>query len=315
MKQFFKKMWDIIKLTFKYFSEKRVMKLSAALAYYTVFSLPALLIIIIWISDLFYGRDAIEGTIYGQISSFVGKDAAIQIQDTIRNASYGGDGKFATIIGLITLILGATSMFSEIQDSINFIWRLQAKPKEGRGWLHLIINRLLSFSVVVSLGFLAMVSLLINGLMDAFSSQLTKAFPDMTIYIIYGANFLLTFLITSFLFAIIFKVLPDANIKWKDVRAGAITTAILFMLGKFVIGFYLGQNKMTSAYGAAGSVIVILLWVYYSAVILYLGASFTRAYAHERGQGIYPNKYAVWVEQVEVHSKESIEDHQEQHKS
>jgi len=152
-------------------------------------------------------------------------------------------------------------------------------------------------------------------LMDAFSSQLTKAFPDMTVYIIYGANFLLTFLITSFLFAIIFKVLPDANIKWKDVRAGAITTAILFMLGKFVIGFYLGQNKMTSAYGAAGSVIVILLWVYYSAVILYLGASFTRAYAHERGEGIYPNKYAVWVEQVEVHSKESIEHHQEQHKS
>jgi membrane protein len=288
------------------------MKLSAALAYYTVFSLPALLIIIIWISDFFYGRAAVEGTIYGQISGFVGEEAALQIQQTIRNATVASDSYFATIIGLITLIFGATTMFSEIQDSINLIWRLKAKPKKGKGWLLLIINRLLSFSIVVTLGFLALVSLLINGLMDTFSNHLREQFQDIAVYVIYGFNFFLTFLITAFLFGIIFKVLPDADIKWKDVRAGAITTAIMFMLGKFVIGYYLGHNRMSSAYGAAGSVIVILLWVYYSAVILYLGAAFTRAFAHERGKGIYPNKYAVWVEQVEVESKESIEEHQEQ---
>src|SRR6266536_137067 len=132
------RMWTILKLTFKYFFEKSVMKLSAALAYYTIFSLPGLLIIVIWISDFFYGRAAVEGTIYGQISGFVGKDAALQIQETIRNATSSSTSRFATIIGLITLLVGSTSMFSEIQDSINLIWRLKAKPRKGRGWLHLI---------------------------------------------------------------------------------------------------------------------------------------------------------------------------------
>lgn len=312
MRRLLKQMWTIIKLTFKYFLDKRGMKLSASLAYYTIFSLPALLIIIIWVSDFFYGRAAVEGTIYGQIESFVGQDAALQIQQVIRNANYSGDSHFATIIGLITLILGATSMFSEIQDSINFIWRLKAKPRRGKGWLRLIINRLLSFSIVITLGFLALVSLLINGLLDVFIDHLKDRFPDLTVYLVYIINIVLTFLITAFLFGVIFKVLPDAQVKWKDVRAGAITTAILFMGGRFLIGYYLGHNRMSSAYGAAGSVIVLLLWVYFSAVILYLGAAFTRAFAHERGKGIYPNKYAVWVEQVEVESKESLEHHQEQ---
>lgn len=287
------------------------MKLSAALAYYTIFSLPALLIIIIWISDVFYGREAIEGALYGQLSKFIGDNASVQIQETIKNASYSGESYFATIVGVVTLVLGATSMFTEIQDSINFIWRLKTKPKKGKGWLLLIINRLLSFSLVVSLGFLLLVSLLINGLLDIFIDHLTKRFPDLTVYLVYAVNILLTFIVTSFLFGIIFKVLPDAKVKWKDVRAGAFTTALLFMGGRFLIAYYLGQNKMSSAYGAAGSVIVLLLWVYYSAVILYLGACFTRAYAHERGSGIYPNKYAVWVENVEVHSKESLDQHQE----
>jgi membrane protein len=304
-------MWAIIKLTFKYFLEKRVLKLSAALAYYTIFAIPGLLIIVIWISDFFYGRAAIEGTIYGQISSFVGDDAALQIQQTIRNATSSSEGRFATIIGFATLILGATSMFSEIQDSINFIWRLKTKAKKGWGILKIIFNRLLSFSMIIVLGFLALVSLLINGIMQIFIGYLQRQFPDVTVYVVYGLNILLTFLITAFLFGIIFKVLPDAHIKWKDVRAGAVTTAILFMVGKFAIGYYLGQNRMSSAYGAAGSVIVILLWVYYSAVILYLGACFTRAYAHERGWGIYPNSYAVWVEQVELESKEDLHEHKE----
>ena len=310
MRVLISRMWTIIKITFNYFLEKRVFKLSAALAYYTVFALPGLLIIVIWISDFFYGRAAVEGTIYGQISSFVGDDAALQIQQTIRNATSYAQSRFAAIIGLATLIFGATSMFSEIQDSINLIWRLKAKPK-GWGILKIIFNRLLSFSMIVILGFLALVSLLINGLMQIFIEYLSRQFPDVTVYVVYGLNILLTFLITALLFGIIFKVLPDAHIKWKDVRAGAIVTAILFMIGKFAIGYYLGQNRLSSAYGAAGSIIVILLWVYYSAIILYLGACFTRAYAHERGWGIYPNNYAVWVEQVELESKEDLREHKE----
>jgi len=303
---FFRNAWKIITQTFSDFFSNRILKLSAALAYYTIFSLPGLIIIVIWVSDIFYGHEAIEGTVYKQIAGFVGTDAALQIQETIRNASLSGDGGFATIIGLVTLVLGATSVFSEIQDSINLIWRLKPRPKKGRGWLKLIINRLLSFSMIITLGFLLLVSLLINGLMDAFISHLTQLFPKTQVVVAYGFNLAFTFLITSFLFAIIFKVLPDARIKWRHVRAGAFTTALLFMLGRFIIGYYLGHSKMSSAYGAAGSIIVILLWVYYSSIILYFGAAFTRVYAIHRGSHIYPNNYAVWIEQVEVESQQVL---------
>jgi membrane protein len=305
---FFKNAWTITKDTFSDFFGNRVLKLSAALAYYTIFSLPGLIIIVIWISDFFYGREAIEGTVYKQIAGFVGQDAAIQIQVTIRNATLSSENHFATIVGIVTLVLGATSVFSEIQDSINLIWRLKAKPGKGRGWLKLIVNRLLSFSMIITLGFLLLVSLIINGLMDIFIDHLTRLLPQVQVIIAYILNLIFTFIVTSFLFAIIFKVLPDARIKWKHVRAGAFTTALLFMIGRFVIGYYLGHSKMSSAYGAAGSIIVILLWVYYSAIILYFGAAFTRVYALFRGSHIYPNQYAVWIEQVEVESKKSLKE-------
>lgn len=286
--------------------DNRVLKLSAALAYYTIFSLPGLVIIIIWITDIFYGKQAVEGSVYGQIEGLVGRDAAIQIQETIRNATLSADGHFATIVGLATLIIGATSVFGEIQDSINLIWRLKAKPKKGKGWIKLIINRLLSFSIIVSLGFLLLVSLIVNGVMDAVIGKLTAMFPDTQVMLAYVFNLAFTFLVTSFLFGLIFKVLPDARIQWKHVRAGAFTTALLFMAGKFLISFYLGQSKMSSAYGAAGSIIVMLLWVYYSAIILYFGAVFTRVYAVHTGSKIYPSQYAVWVEQVEVENKDAL---------
>jgi len=299
--------WNSTKSAFGAFFEHNVLKLSAALAYYTIFSLPGLIIIVVWVSDIFYGHEAVEGKVYGQITSLVGSDAAAQIQETIRNATLSGEGSFATIVGLTTLIIGATSVFGEIQDSINLIWRLKARPKKGRGWLKLIINRLLSFSIVISLGFLLLVSLVLNGLMDAFIDRLTRIFPETQVIVVYIVNLVITFIMTSLLFGLIFKVLPDARIEWKHVRAGAFTTALLFMGGKFLISYYLGHSKMSSAYGAAGSIIVILLWVYFSAIILYFGAAFTRAYAICTGSHIYPNKYAVWIEQVEVESKKSLQ--------
>jgi membrane protein len=299
-----KSIWKILKQSSIDFIEDKVLKLSAALAFYTIFSLPAMLIIIIAVSDFFYGRRAIEGTIYNQIADFVGKDAALQIQQTIRSAALSANAGFATIVGLVTLIIGATSVFGEIQDSINTIWKLKAKPK--RGWLKILVNRLISFSMVVCLGFFLLVSLLINGIMDAFIHRLTQIFPDTAVFTVYSFNMLLTFIITAFLFAIIFKFLPDAKIRWRHVRAGAFTTALLFLIGKFLIGFYLGHSKLSSAYGAAGSVIVILLWVYYSAMILYFGAEFTRVYAVQSGSKIYPDDYAVWVEQIEVESKQAM---------
>ncbi len=298
--------WKITKQTFSNFIDDKVMKLSAALAYYTVFSLPGLIIVVIWISDIFYGDQAVEGTVYAQIAGLVGKDAALQIQQTIRNATLSYESGFATTIGIATLIFGATSIFGEIQDSINAIWKLKAKPKKG--WVKLIVNRLLSFSLIVTLGFLLLVSLIINAVMDAFSNKLTAIFPHTEVIIAYMFNLLLSFAITSFLFGLIFKVLPDARIEWRHVRAGAFTTALLFMIGKLGISYYLGHNRLTSAYGAAGSVIVILLWVYYSATILYFGAVFTRVYAIHKGSHIYPNNYAVWVEQVEIESDKSVQE-------
>jgi membrane protein len=282
------------------------MKLSAALAYYTIFSLPGLIIVVIWISVIFYGEKALEGNVYGQIAGLVGKDAALQIQQTIRNATLSYETGFATTIGIATLIFGATSIFGEIQDSINAIWKLKAKPKKG--WVKLIVNRLLSFSLIITLGFLLLVSLIINAVMDAFINKLTVIFPHTEVIIAYVFNVLLSFVITSFLFGLIFKVLPDAKIEWRHVRAGALTTALLFMIGKLAISYYLGHNRLTSAYGAAGSVIVILLWVYYSATILYFGAVFTRVYAIHKGSHIYPNNYAVWIEQVEIESDKSVQE-------
>ena len=244
---------------------------------------------------------------YNQISGFVGTEAAVQIQQTIRNAALSHNSKFATMVGFITLLIGATSVFSEIQDSINQIWKLKAKPFKGKGFFRLIINRLLSFSLVVGLGFILLVSLVINGLMDLLLDRLTVLFPELTVIMVYIFNLILTFGITSLLFGMIFKVLPDARIEWKHVRAGAFATAALFMVGKFLIGFYLGRSELSTTYGTAGSAIVLLLWVYYSAMILYFGAVFTHVFAAHTGSRIYPNKYAVWVQEIEVESEKSIQ--------
>ncbi len=272
------------------------MKLSASLAFYTIFSLAPMLIVIISLSGIFYGNDAIEGKIFSQINEFVGNEAALQIQEIIKNVQKSGGSKFAVFVGLITLGIGATGVFIEIQDSINYIWHVRAKPK--RGWVKILLNRFISFSLVVSLGFLLIVSLIINGLMIALSSQLNKYFPDLTILFVNVFNIAITFAVISFLFAIIFKILPDVKIRWKEVSVGAMFTSILFMLGKYVIGLYLGQGELGSIYGAAGSLIIILLWVYYSSVILYFGAEFTQVYAEKMGCRIEPSDYAVYVSTV-----------------
>lgn len=307
MKLFFKTMWSVLKKTFSDFIEKRVLKLSAALAFYTILSLPAMLIIIISVSDIFYGRDAVEGTLYNQISGFVGTEAAVQIQQTIRSSALSHNSNFAMTVGLITLLIGATSVFSEIQDSINYIWNLKTKPRKGKGVIKLIVNRLLSFSIVVSLGFLLLVSLMINGMMDALMHKLVQVFPKVTVIVAYVFNLVLTFGIISLLFGMIFKLLPDARIQWKHVRIGTIITAALFMGGKFLISYYLGHSKLSSIYGTAGSAIVMLLWVYYTAMILYFGAVLTHVYAVQTGSNIYPNSYAVNIKEIEVESENAIQ--------
>ncbi|SEK62005.1 membrane protein [Chitinophaga rupis] len=292
--------WTILKQTFSDFIDDKVLKLSASLAYYTIFSVAPMLIVIIFFCDLFLGREAIEGTLYSQIKGLVGSEAAIQVQQMIRNASLSQDMSWATIVGFVTLFIGATGVFAEIQDSINTIWRLKSKPKKGKGLVRMIMNRLQSFSLVISMGFILLVSLVVNGIIEIFNQRLANLFPQVGMVVIYLVNLAITFAVITALFAVIFKVLPDARIRWRDVIIGSIATAILFMLGKFAIGVYLGASKVGSTYGAAGSIVIILLWVYYSAAILYFGAEFTRVYVQHFGARIYPNEYAVWIKQVEV---------------
>lgn len=297
-KEYLKKIWKILVATFSGFINDNGLKLSASLAYYTVFSLAPLLILVISLAGLFLGNDAAANRLYPQIAQYVGSQAAMQIQEMLKSLALSGKTGIAVIIGVITLLLGASSIFVEIQDSINTIWRVKAKPKKG--WLKLLQNRFLSFSLIISLGFLLLVTLVINFLMDALSKKLVHFLPSVTNLLIKGINLGITLIVISTLFAIIFKVLPDVKIRWKDVRSGAVFTALLFMLGQYGIGLYLQYAAQSSAYGAAGSIILLLLWIYYTAAILYIGAEFTQVYAEANGCKIEPAEYAVHVVQTEV---------------
>ena len=305
-----KGVWKILKGTFNGFSEHKITKLSGSLAYYTIFSMGPLLVMIISLCGLFLAREAVEGEVFSVLHNFVGQDTAIQLQEIIKNASLAGKSKIAAIIGGITLLIGATTVFGEIQDSINSIWGLKAKPRKG--WLKMLQNRFLSFSVIVSLGFLLLVSLTISGIIEGISNGLRARYPDVTVVVFYIINLLLTLTISTIIFAVIFKVLPDARIRWRDVIAGAITTAILFMLGKFGISLYISQTKVGSTYGAAGSLVILIVWVYYSSIMLYLGAEFTKAYALEYGDDIHPNDYAVTTKEVTVETGKKTVQEKEQ---
>lgn len=294
----FKGIWDVIKKTFTGFSDHKVTKLSGSLAYYTVFSMAPLLVVIISLCGIFLGQEAAQGEIYKQLAGFMGKQTALQLQEIVSKAAIGDKDKVAFIIGLVTLLVGATTVFADIQESINTIWGLKPKPK--RGWLKMLQNRFLSFSVIVSLGFILLVSLGITTVLDGFSTRLQARYADVSVVLFYILNQLLTLVVITLIFAVIFRVLPDALIKWRDVLSGAVVTAVLFMLGKFAISIYIGQSDVGSTYGAAGSLVILLLWTYYSSIILYLGAEFTKAYAVAYGSEIRPAHYAVTTKEIEV---------------
>lgn len=291
LKLFLRKIKILFSDTLNGFIDDGCLRLSASLSYYTLFSLPPLLIIIISISGIFFGEEAVRGELFGQINGLVGNSPAIQIQETLKNVKLSGDSSFATTISIVLLIIGASWTFIEIQDSINLIWGIKAKPK--RGFIKFIYNRLISFSMIGSVGFLMLVGLIINSLMDILKNQLMNYFPDNTVYLIYAANLIVVFIIITLLFMVVFKTLPDGKISLTDCFIGASFTAVLFMGGKFLIGFYLSKYNISSIYGASGSVVLILIWVYYSSIILYLGAEFTKAFAMLHGKKIIPNAYSV----------------------
>ncbi|MBG1266641.1 YihY/virulence factor BrkB family protein [Nostoc sp. WHI] len=276
--------------TFKEWSEDKASRLAAALAYYTIFSIAPLLIIVIAIAGAVFGEEAARGQIVGQIQGLVGKDGAQFIQTAITNANKPQTGAIASIISVVVLLLGATGLFTELQDALNTIW--EVKPKPGRGVTNMIRLRFLSFAMVIGIGFLLLVSLVISTALSALVTYFSSLLPGVD-FLWQIISFIVSFAITTLLFGLIFKVLPDVKIAWSDVLVGAILTSFLFSIGRFLLGQYLGNGSFGSAYGAAGSLVVILAWVNYAAQILFFGAEFTQVYARRHGSGITPNKNAM----------------------
>jgi len=295
---FLKTIWKAAVAVHSRFSDDKGLMLSASLAYYTVFSIAPLLILIMAMISIFFAPDHIDHILFTQIAGIIGKQSAGLLLETIKNLRLSGKTNLAILAGAVTLIIGATSIFMEIQSSLNIIWNIKAKPK--RGWVKMLQNRLLAFCMVFGLGILLFFSLVINIIMVTLSHLPNHFLPELTILLINGINLLLAFILMAVLFGIILKFLPDIIISWKDVRPGAIFTAILFMLGKYLIGLYIRYLVSGSVYGAAGSVIFLLIWIYYTAVILYVGAEFTQVYARAKGSMIKPAEYAVFIQHTEV---------------
>lgn len=282
--------FELLKATFKDWQEDKAERLAAALAYYTAFSIGPLLLIAIAIAGLVYGEEAARGQVVGQLQGLLGRQGAETIQTAIQNANKPASGIVATVIGLVGLVLGATGVFGQLKDALNTIWEVQPKP--GLGVMAMIKDRLLSFGMVAVIGFLLLVSLVLSTVLAALATWFSGLLPgaDVLWQIV---NFVISFGVITLLFATMFKVLPDAEIDWEDVWIGAIITALLFTIGKTLLGIYIGAASVGSAFGAAGSLLVVLVWVYYSAQIFFFGAEFTQVYASHAGKRIQPSANAV----------------------
>ena len=294
--------WHLLKEAASDWSHDRAPRLGAALAYYTVFSIVPLLTVIIALIGLFFGQDAAQSAIMGQVSNLVGEQSAAAIKDMIQRAEQPSTGLFATAVALVTLLFGASGVFGQLQDALNTVWGVELR--EGRGVWGFIKDRFLSFVAVVGTGFLLLVSLVLSSALAALGKWFSGVLP-VPEAVLQSLNFLLSFVVITGLFALIFKVLPDARIAWHDVWVGAALTAALFTIGKFAIGLYLGKSDVASAYGAAGSLVIILVWVYYSSQILLYGAEFTQVYANRLGGRIVPAPDAQVANPKKVSDSES----------
>ncbi|MDB6171006.1 MAG: putative rane protein [Chthoniobacteraceae bacterium] len=283
------RVFKLLKATASSWMEDNCLRLGAALAYYSIFSIAPLLVIAISIAGLFFGREAAYGEIQTQMSGYVGHQAAQAIEAMVQSASKPAQSKMAALIGVVTLIIGAGGVFGQLKDSLNTIWEVQQKP--GGGIKAFLRERLLSFGMVLVIGFLLLVSLVLTAAIAVLNKYIGTFLP-MSGLIATVFAFIIAFLVVTLLFATIFKVLPDATVEWRNVWVGAVVTALFFELGKTGLGWYLGMESTSSAYGAAGSIVLLLLWVYYNSLILFFGAEFTQVYANETGTRIRPSKNA-----------------------
>ena len=276
-----KQLWDLIRKSIVAWVDDYAPSMGAALAYYTLFSIAPLLIIAIAVAGLVFGQEAARGEIVSQIQDLIGREGAIAVQGLLKSANEPAQSIFATVVSVITLVIGATTVFGELQSDLDRIWRVPSTAKQNSLWI-LLRTRLLSFGVVLGLGFLLLVSLVVSAAIAAFGKWF-DGFLEGWEALFYALNFSLSFAITTLLFAMIYKFMPRARIPWRDVWVGAAVTAFLFEIGKFLIGLYLGKTSVASTFGAAGSLVVLLVWVYFSAQIFLLGAEFTWVYSHEYG--------------------------------
>ncbi len=285
-----KSVFALLKESFQEWNEDKAPRLAAALAYYTAFSLTPLLIVVISMAGLIFGRDAVEGRVRYEIQGAIGSQAAGAVQEMLVNFSHPSTSIIATVIGLLTLLLGAAGLFGQLQDALNTIW--EVAPRPGRGLLSTLRQRFISFTMVLGIGFVLLVSLVVSAAVSAVGNFVALHVPGQET-LLQIINLVISYGVITLLFAAIYKVLPDVEISWKDVWMGAAVTALLFTIGKFLLGLYLGSTSVASSYGAAGSFVLLLLWIYYSAQILLFGAEFTQVYARKYGTRIMPSKNAV----------------------
>jgi len=295
--------WRVLRKTIANFIEDDSMSYASSIAFYTIFSLPAVLIVALTIGATFYERNVVEEEMLSQVGRLIGAESAKEMQAILAHATFDATSTFAKTIGIITLIFSATTVFISLQNTLNKIWGIKPKPK--RGLVKFLLNRLLSLAMVASIGFLLLVSLIIDAVLVIFQGMLSRLLEGITLMIINAVNIGISLLLVTVIFGLLFKVLPDARIKWRDVWVGAAITTLLFTIGKFLIGAYLGNSTLNSAYGAAGSLVIILVWVYYSTVIFLFGAEFTSVYAEEHGSKIEPYDTAVKVQMIELEKNES----------
>lgn len=287
---------DILHFAKRIFAEygrDNTFELGASLAYYTIFSIVPLLVVVVAVSGIVTGPEAVRGEVFGQISGLVGAETAKTVQDMMGSAYISGKGWMATVIGLITLFIGATGIFNSLKNSLNRMWEIQPKPKNSV--VHFFVSRLLSFSFVMGLGFLLIVTFTLNALVSGFSERLGHHMPMLGAQLLQVVSFSIMFLVSTLVFAFIFKFLPAVKIAWRDVIPGAVFTTVLFVLGEFIIGFYFDSTEPASAFGAAAGLISLLIWTFYSSQTFFLGAEFVYVWCEVKGRPIQPATDAVKV--------------------
>jgi membrane protein len=297
MPRFLRSIFDLLKQTASEWIDQDVSRLGAALAFYTLFAIAPLFVIVLGVAGLWFGEEAARRELFSQVSGLVGSAGGVAIQALVSAALKPKTGAWTSVVAVATFFVGATGVFVQLQDALNSVWGVRRRP--GRGVRNFIKARLLSFALLAGIGFLLLVSLILDAGLSGLGKFMFGSTPAQeTLW--QGVNFMVSFGVITLLFAMLFKVLPDAKIAWRDVWIGAIITALLFNLGNLLFGLYLGRSSVTSSYGAAGSLVVVLLWVYYSAQILLFGAQFTQIYSNRYGSHIEPSASAEVVAPKEV---------------